>query len=148
MRRTATIAIVLMLALTNPLAAQAQAPAGPPHAWLFGAWIGGMFPPPVTLSAQECLAQPMVIFTRDVVMRAVMTSPAYAQRLIDTARATSGGYEIRLLPATPAPPEPAAELGFGCPDPNVLPVQRRGDNEIAFPGCTAFPFPLIRCATH
>ena len=57
MRRTATIAIALTLAMTSTLAAQAPAPAGPPHAWLFGSWVGGIFPPPVTLSAQECLAQ-------------------------------------------------------------------------------------------
>ena len=101
----------------------------------------------MTLSAQECLAQPMVIFTRDVVMRAAMTSPAYAQRLIDTARATTNGFEVRLLPATPTPQMPASQQGFGCPDPNVLPVQRRGE-EISFPGCTDFPFPLIRCATR
>jgi hypothetical protein len=142
MRRTVPIAIALMLALTSPLTAQAPALVGPPHAWLFGAWIGGMFPPPVTLSAQECLAQPMVIFTRDAVMRAVMTSPAYQERLIDTARPTDTGFELRLLPST------AAQSGFGCADPNVLPVQRRGENEIAFPGCTDFPYPLIRCATH
>jgi hypothetical protein len=102
----------------------------------------------VTLSAQECLAQPMVIFTRDVVMRAVMTSPAYTQRLIDTARATATGFELQLVPATAVPPEPAGDIGFGCPNPDLLPVQRRGENEIAFPGCTAFPYPLIRCATH
>ena len=146
MRRIAIIASVLMLALTSPLTAQAPAPAGPPHAWLFGAWIGGMFPPPVTLTAQECLAQPMVIFTRDVVMRAVMTSPAYTQRLIDTR--TRHGRRLRgpagLIPLRRA----GGEQTFGCPDPNVLPVQRRGENEIAFPGCTDFPFPLIRCATH
>jgi len=147
MRRTAAVALILTLALISPLTAEAPAPAGPPHSWLFGSWIGGMFPPPVTLSAQECLAQPMVIFTRDVVMRAVMVSPAYAQRLVDTARATNNGFEIRLLPGTPTPQIPAAQLGFGCPDPNVLPVQRRGE-EITFPGCTDFPFPLIRCATH
>jgi hypothetical protein len=97
MRRIAITASVLTLALTSPLTAQAPAPAGPPHAWLFGAWIGGMFPAPVTLTAQECLAQPMVIFTRDVVMRAVMTTPAYAQRLIDSARATADGFEVRLV---------------------------------------------------
>lgn len=148
MRRIAIVAIVLTLALISPLTAQAPAPAGPPHAWLFGAWIGGMFPPPVTLSAQECLAQPMVIFTRDVVMRAVITSPAYVQRLIDTARATATGFEVRLVPATAAPSDSAAGLGFGCPDPNLLPVQRRGDNEIAFPGCTDFPYKLIRCVPH
>ena len=141
MRRAAALAITLMLALTSPLAA--QAPAGSPHAWLFGAWIGGLFPPPVTLSAQECLAQPMVIFTRDAMMRAVMTSPAYAQRLIDTARATASGFEVRLVPAQSVP-----EAGFGCADPNVLPVQRRGENEISFPGCTDFPYPLIRCVTR
>jgi hypothetical protein len=145
MRRIATVAIVLTLALTSPLTAQAPAPAGPPHAWLFGTWIGGMFPPPVTLNAQECLAQPMVIFTRDIVMRAVLTSPAYLQRQIDTARATATGFEIRLLPSTVAP---VPGEGFGCANPNVLPVQRRGDNEITFPGCADFPFPLIRCGTH
>src|ERR1700722_8518306 len=103
MRRIATVAIVLTLALTPPPPARAPPPAGPPHAWLFGTWIGGMFPPPVTLNAQECLAQPMVIFTRDIVMRAVLTSPAYLQRQIDTARATATGFEIRLLPSTVAP---------------------------------------------
>lgn len=146
MRRVAAATLAMMLALTSPIAAQAPAP--PPHAWLFGAWIGGIFPPPVTLGAQECLAQPMVIFTRDVVMRAVMTSPTMVQRLVDTARATSTGFEIRLVPATPVPPDPASAQGFGCPNPNVLPVQRRGDNEITFPGCTDFPYPLIRCGTR
>jgi hypothetical protein len=145
MRRIAIVASVLVLARVNPLTAQAPAPTGPPHAWLFGAWIGGMFPASVTLNAQECLAQPMVIFTRDVVMRAVMTTPTYSQRMIDTARATGNGYEVRLVASASAP---GGEPGFGCADPNVLPVQRRGDNEISFPGCTDFPFPLIRCATH
>lgn len=145
MRRIAIIAAVLMLALTSPLTAQAPAPAGPPHAWLFGAWIGGIFPAPVTLSPQECLAQPMVIFTRDVVMRAVMTTPAYAQRLIDTVRATANGFEVRLVSSAASP---GGEPAFGCPNPDVLPVQRRGDNEITFPGCSDFPFPLIRCGTR
>ncbi|HEY3848660.1 MAG TPA: hypothetical protein VGL95_16260 [Acetobacteraceae bacterium] len=140
MRRIALMATVLTLAPTILLPARAQTTAGPPHAWLFGAWIGGLFPPPVTLSTQECLAQPMVVFTRDIVMRAVMTNSAYVQRQIDTARATATGFEVRLVPAS--------QPGFGCPNPNVLPVQRRGDNEITFPGCTDFPYPLFRCATH
>ncbi len=148
MRRIAIIASMIMLALPALRAAEAQGQAGPPHAFLFGAWIGGLFPPPVTLTAQECLAQPMVIFTRDAVMRAVMTSPAYTQRLIDTARATANGFELRLVPASPVPPQPARDLTFGCPDPNILPVQRLSENEIAFPGCTDFPYKLIRCATH
>jgi hypothetical protein len=138
---------MLTLALTSPLTAQAPAPAGPPHAWLFGAWIGGIFPPPVTLSAQECLAQPMVIFTRDIVLRAAMSSPAYAQRQVDTVRATANGFEVRLFPAAATAQMPANQQGFGCDDPNVLPVQRRGE-EITFPGCADFPFPLIRCAAR
>jgi hypothetical protein len=24
-------------------------------------------------------------------------------------------------------------------------VQRRGENEISFPGCPEFPYPLVRC---
>ena len=94
MRRTAAVAVVLTLTLTSPLTAQAPAPVGPPNSWLFGAWVGGIFPPPVTLGAQECLAQPMVIFTRDVVMRAVLTSPVYVQRLVDTASAADNGFEV------------------------------------------------------
>ena len=141
MRRLAASTAVLLLTLTAPL--MAQRPAAPIHNFLFGSWVGGMFPPPVTLSAQECLAQPIVIITRDSVMRALMTSPAYEQRMIDTVRATPAGFEVHMFPA-----QVPAQGGFGCPNPNVLPVQRRGDNEITFPGCADFPFPLIRCATH
>lgn len=141
MRRTAAVAVTFMLSLASPLAA--QAPGGPPVAGLYGAWVGGIFPPPVTLSAQECLAQPMVIFIRGVVMRAVMTSPEYAQRVIDAVVPTANGFQIRLVPR-----QSAADPTFGCPNPDVLPVQRQGENEITFPGCTGFPFPLIHCATH
>ena len=77
-----------------------------------------MFPPPVTLSTQECLAQPMVIFTRDVVMRAVMTTPAYAQRLIDTARATdqpvSKSGLVLPLPSRGAPERGSAAQTRTC----------------------------------
>lgn len=136
---------------------QAQGPALPPHAWLFGAWIGGLYPPPVTLSAQECLAQPVVIFTRDLVLRATFTSDTYAQRRVETVRATATGAEFRLiqpLNSTPAgnalfgnqaPPPP---VGFGCEGPNVLHVQRHGENEISFPHCADFPYPLIRCGAR
>lgn len=152
MRRIIALAALLMLFIGAPLAA--QAPAVPPHAWLFGAWIGGMFPPPVTLSPQECYAQPTVIFTRDVVMRSVMTDVTYVQRAVETVRATGTGFEFRF-----SAPEARAEaggmlmrqptapgLGFGCGDSDTLVVQRRGENEISFPGCSDFPYPLIRCA--
>ncbi|HTW69825.1 MAG TPA: hypothetical protein VME47_08075 [Acetobacteraceae bacterium] len=140
MRRLAAAA-TLFFALTTPL--MAQRPAGPVDSSLFGEWVGGIFPPPVTLSAQECLSQPMVIFTRDSVMRAIMTSAAYEQRAIASARTTAAGFEIQLYPN-----QNPNLAGFGCPNPDVLPVQRRGDNEIVFPGCSGFPFPLIRCAAH
>ena len=150
MRPIALLTALLLLAL--PAAAQ-QSPA-PPHAWLFGAWTGGLFPAPVTLSARECLAQPSVIFTRDTVMREQLTTPAYVQRLVETVRATPSGFEFRFV-AAPAPrpaasglfgltPD-AADAGFGCRDPNALQVRRHGENEISFPNCPGFPYPLIRC---
>ncbi len=137
--------------------ARAQNPALPPHAWLFGAWIGGLYPPPVTLGAEECLAQPVVIFTRDVVMRATITDVTYTQRPIETARATESGAEFRFS----APVEQAAAggtlfgtpgaapvVGFGCETPDVLHVVRHGENQISFPHCSEFPYPLIRCPGH
>ncbi len=155
MRRIALLTTLLILAL--PVAAQ-QRPA-PPHAWLFGAWTGGLFPPPVSLSAQECLAQPTVIFTRDSILRVSVTDPAYIQRLVETVRGTGTGVEFRLV----TPPQPLqgssggmfnltqpgeTAIGFGCGDPNVLRVQRRGDNEISFPHCPEFPYPLMRCPSR
>ena len=145
----------LVALLTLALPAVAQKPAPPPHAWLFGAWTGGLFPPPVTLNAQECLAQPSVIFTRDTVMRESLTAPAYVQRLVETVRAIPGGAEFRFVAAPKPPraasgmfdvmPDSAADIGFGCRDPDALQVRRRGENEISFPNCPAFPYPLIRC---
>ena len=151
MRRvTHLIAILCLTLFSLPAYAQNNLP---PHSWLFGAWIGGFFPPPSTLSAQECLAQPVVIFTRDVVMRAVITDVQYVQRQVETVRATPEGAEFRLTPpvtqasANPfGPPPPAAsEMGFGCISPDILRVQRRSANEISFPGCSDFPYPLVRC---
>ena len=137
-----------MLLPMLPAAAQNQAP----HAFLFGAWIGGLFPPPSTMTAQECLAQPVVIFTRDVVMRVVITDVLYAQRRIETARGTGNGVEFRFTQQIQPPPSspfdqpsPDREVGFGCENPDVLHVQRRGENEITFPGCPEFPYPLVRC---
>ena len=138
---TRWLAGALALLVAHPLAAQAPAP--PPLASLVGAWAGGIVPPPVTLSAQECLAEPSVIFTGDVVMRIELNDPAYSQRVITGARATEGGMEL-VLGASPAM-RPAS---FGCADPNVLNVQRQGDNQISFPQCREFPYPLIRCAAH
>ena len=42
---------------------------------------------------------PVVIFTRDIVMRAVITDQYYAQRLVETARVTPEGVEFRFARA-------------------------------------------------
>ena len=91
MRRTALVLIALLLA--TPAFAQGS----PPHAWLFGTWSGGMFPPIQGLPVQACLGQPVVIFTRDVVMRATLTEPTLTQREIETARAVPSGFEFRFV---------------------------------------------------
>ena len=137
----------------RPAVAQAQRPA--PHAWLFGTWTGGLYPAPSQPTAQACLSQPVVIFTRDVVLRATLADVIFVQREIETARTSGEATEFRFLPARQAAdapllgagaPEPAR--GFGCASPNELSVRRLSDNEIAFPGCVDFPYPLVRCPSH
>src|SRR5579883_2185858 len=155
MRRIACVFLLILASTGLSPVARAQGNL-PPHSWLFGAWTGGLFPPPSSVSAQECLSMPVVIFTRDLVMRAVITDQFYTQRLVETARATPEGVEFRFASASPAqvtgpfglPADgapTASAVGFGCPSPNLLRVQRRTENEISFPGCTDFPYPLVRC---
>ncbi|MBW8271329.1 hypothetical protein [Caldovatus aquaticus] len=134
-------------------AAQPGAGRGPlPHAWLFGAWTGGLYPP-IDTRGPGCFAQPTVIFTRDVIMRVSSLDLAYRQRLIETVAALAdGALEIRLVPVPGvtgfggrAPPD----IGFGCSgNPNLLRVERRGPDEIAFTDCAEFPAPLRRCTTE
>jgi hypothetical protein len=150
-RRAVCLALALVSAAPAPPPPQA---AAPPHAWLFGVWTGGLFPVPSNIGAEACLAQPTVIFTRDVVLRGTLTDVTYVQRVIATARTAAGRTEFRFAPGAPpaaasnsllglqAPP-PA--VGFGCPNPDALVVERRTNNEIVFPGCKDFPNPLIRC---
>ena len=156
MRRIAWLITTLSLAALSgiPASAQTQAQSSlPPHSWLFGSWTGGVFPPPSALSAQECLGMPVVIFTRDLVMRAVITDQFYTQRLVETARVTGEGVEFRFARTGGAAPGGpfslgnfgGGDVGFGCISPDVLRVQRRTENEISFPGCTDFPYPLVRC---
>ena len=142
--------VLLALAMALPLSATAQ--RSPPHAFLFGSWTGGMFPPGDREGAQ-CLAQPTVVFTADVVMRASMTDVSYRQRLVETVSVTGQRFEFRLVPAapqiTPLGARVPPDVGFGCPGgANVLRVERRGDNEIVFPDCSEFPSPLVRCASR
>jgi hypothetical protein len=150
MRRIASLIVTFALLMPLPVRAQSNLP---PHSWLFGAWIGGLYPPPSSVGAQECLAQPVVIFTRDIVMRAVIADTNYVQRLVETARITGDGVEFRFAPpvqeASSGPfgltPNTTPDQGFGCTSPDILRVLRRSDNEISFPGCNDFPYPLVRC---
>ncbi len=158
MRRSAQLAAALSLALAaasgdTSAAAQAQDRSLPPHAWLFGTWTGGIFPVPNGLSNQACLSQPVVIFTRDLVLRATLTEQMLTQREIETARNSSQGAEFRFA-AAPGGGSSLLDsgmgraVGFGCNSPDELHVQRRGENEIIFPGCADFPNPLVRCQTR
>jgi hypothetical protein len=131
--------------LLLPSAASAQAE---PHAWLYGAWSGGHTPPVRGGPPAACLAQPSVIFTRDIVLHTTLLEPIFQQRIIETVRATPEGVEIRLRPTQRAggPLGAVGESGFGCGgDPNLLRVQRLDGGEIAFPGCIDFPSPLVSC---
>jgi hypothetical protein len=143
-------AACLLAALSPPVLAQQR--AAPPHAWLVGTWTGGMFPASANLPAALCLAQPTVIITQDLVLHARLTELTLVQRLIETVHAVPGGTEFRFVAATePASPGPfgapagASQSGFGCASPDRLLVVKRGENEIAFPNCANFQYPLHRC---
>ena len=128
---------------------------GPPHAFLFGSWTGGLFPVPAgSLTAASCLATPTVIFTRDVVLRATIADPVYLQRQIETVRTSPRGAEFRFITqgggaaASSLGIEAPGSTGFGCESADVLHVERRSENEIMLTGCTDFPNPLVRCPSH
>ena len=149
-RSVIALAVVALVAGIAPV--RSQQSTGVPQAFLLGAWSGGLFPAPSSLSAAQCLAQPTVIFTRDVVMRATYTDAFYVQRLIETARGTGTGVDFQFSTAAApaaAPGLPSftggGEVGFGCESANELHVQRITPNQIRFPGCKDFPFPLVRC---
>jgi hypothetical protein len=123
---------------------QAQPPAqagAPPHAWLFGVWTGGLFPVLDGMAAQDCKAQPTVVFGRDAVGHSTLLGNTLVQRVIETVRTTPAGAEFRFTPGS------EAEGGFGCEDPNTLHVARESIDVVTFPRCTAFPYPLHRCGT-
>ena len=151
MRRLAfSLACLVFAGAVVPAPAAAQ--GLPPHAWLFGTWVGGLFPAPPRMSQEQCFSQPVLVFTRDLVLRATITEQVLTQREIETARATPAGFEFRLagrpgagsgLLGSRVPPM----VGFGCESADVLHVQKRGENEIILTGCADFPNPLVRCQT-
>ncbi len=148
MRRIALSLFTALTFLPAPAPAQGQGQGQPPHAALFGTWTGGLFPVPSTLTTQACLSQPVVIFTRDLVLRATLTEQQLTQREIETVRVEGGTEEFRFRPIMQGPVSLATGLrsvGFGCESPDALHVLRRGENEITFPNCSDFPNPLVRC---
>jgi hypothetical protein len=133
-----------------PAPGPGPASAGPPHAWAFGVWTGGLFPvndpDPTT-----CYANATLIILRDVVLRASVLDIAYRQRLIETVGPTgTGGLQFRLVPAAPVggafAGRVAPDSGFGCEGGmDLLTIERRGPNEIVLPNCREFLSPLKRC---
>jgi len=120
---------------------RAAAPSGPPHAWLFGIWTGGLFPVLDGMAAQDCRMQPTVVFAKDQVAHATLLGTTMTTLNLESVRATAAGAEFRFAPDTDA------AAGFGCEQPDELHVVRIGPDEINFPGCKSFPYPLQRCAS-
>ena len=140
------LAGALLAAAALPLPGRAQ--GVPPHAWLFGAWAGGILPAPPDLSARECDAGATFIVTKDAVIHSTLTHPDAIENLIASVRGTPNGTIFALAPSDTKPQTVAGiadDLGFGCPQPDVLRVVRIGPNEIKFPDCSDFPSPLVRC---
>jgi hypothetical protein len=132
-------------ALAAPGLARAQ--GGPPHAWTFGTWVGGIFPA-VDTEGAVCFGSPVLVFTRDVVLRVTSLEVTFRQRIIETVAETPTGLEFRFVPIALPGGRMVPELGFGCDgNPNILRVERRGPDEIVLPGCTDFPATLRRCVT-
>ena len=137
-------AVVAGVALPSPGMAQGM----PPHAWLFGTWAGGILPAPSGMSARECQDSATFVVTRDAVIHSTLTHPEAIENLIASVRGTPNGTIIALAPTDVKPQAIAGlpdDLGFGCPQSDILRVVRIGPNEIRFPDCTGFPSPLVRC---
>jgi len=145
---TTMFATAVLMAIAGPTPKAHAAPGGPPHAWLYGVWAGGILPAPPDMSPDECRAQATFQVTQDSVLHSTLTHPEAIQNLIAAVRGTPDGTIFSLAP-TDAKPETIAgvaeDLGFGCPQPDTLRVVKTGPDEISFPGCTAFPSPLVRC---
>ena len=144
MRRPAAAAMIAIL-LAAPLATAAPKlrsdprPSGPPHAWLFGTWTGGLFPVLDGMTPQDCRAQPTVVFAQDAVAHAALTTQGMLQRVIESVRTSPTGAEFRFTP------DQTDLGGFGCDGPDALHVLRESEETISFPNCAAFPYPLQRC---
>jgi hypothetical protein len=148
-RIATTLLAGAVLAQAAPMRPAAAQPA-PPHAWLFGMWAGGVYPAPPNMSPAECEARATFVVTQDAVIHSTLTHPDAIQNLIASVRGTPNGTIFLLAPSDTKPDTIGGvteDLGFGCPEPNILRVVRVGPNQIAFPDCKGFPSPLVRCGT-
>ncbi|MBS7811271.1 hypothetical protein [Roseococcus pinisoli] len=142
LRRRSLLPLVSGL-LATPALVRAQTRQGPPHEWMFGAWTGGIFPVTET-EGPACFGNVSVIVTRDIVMRVSSLDVAFRQRAIETVAVAPNGLEFRFVPLPGRGAIP--ETGFGCDgNPDILRVERRGEDEVVFPNCGDFPGPLRRC---
>ncbi len=149
-RATLCLSLLAMLAALGDATAKphntpapppaAPAPKGPPHAWLFGAWTGGLFPVLDGKLAEDCRTQSTVHFSRDLVSHSDLLGNTVEQTVV-TARTTPTGAEFHFVPGGAT-----AANGFGCEDPGVLHVARETNDKISFPRCVAYPYPLERCS--
>ncbi len=146
--RTLAVLLAGALCLSALPIRPASAQAAPPHAWLFGMWAGGIYPAPPDMTPAECRARATFVVSQDAVIHSTLTHPDAIENLIASVRGTPEGTIFLLAPTNTQPQTIAGlpeDLGFGCPDPNVLRVVRVGPNRIAFPDCKGFPSPLVRC---
>ena len=130
------------IAAPQPRPRQAEpAPArgGPPHAWLFGVWTGGLFPVLDGMLEKDCSTQATVGFAQDTVAHTTLLNNGMVRRVIETVRTSPTGAEFRFAPIE------TDLAGFGCDDPNALHVERINADMISFPNCAGFPYPLQRC---
>ena len=104
---------------------------------MFGSWAGGLYPVGSTQVEQACRAGPSLVVRGDGMRRYPLVG-APEDRVVATVRPVQGGVDITFAPL-------AGAAGFGCESPDVLHVHRNGPDEITFPGCAAYPEPLVKC---
>jgi len=70
---TTLLAGAVLAGLLSP--PNARAAEAPPHAWLFGAWAGGILPAPAHMSPAECQANASLAVTQDVIIHRTLRIP-------------------------------------------------------------------------
>ena len=82
----------------DPRVERSQSRPVPPHAWLFGAWTGGLFPVLPDQVAEDCRSDQTMVFTQDVVAHGSLTGSGLTQRVIETVRTSPQGRGFQVCP--------------------------------------------------